>query len=135
MRREPESSTILPAALLIGALACYMIGAGYKLDSPMKLSLLIAAVVLAQASFAADKLCLKSGNIDQIRMTGIDTAVATDRAHHSFDIVFIAACSARHPNVHFVLKPELMPSCVGPGTALPTNREGPCVAKKVTPRT
>lgn len=99
-----------------------------------KLTCLLAALLFSQAAAAREQLCLKSDSVDQIRMKGDATAVATDRQHRAFDIVFIAACGARHPNVFFVLKPELMPSCFGPGTALSTNREGPCVVKSVTPR-
>lgn len=97
----------------------------------MKLMLLVAVAAFTQASFADDKTCLRTDNIDQIRMTGSDTAVATDRTHRAYDIVFGKGCGARHPNVFFIIKPDFLPTCITPGTILPTNREGNCLVKKV----
>ncbi len=97
----------------------------------MKLTYLFAAMLFAQSSIAADTVCLRTDNIDQIRMTGPTTALATDKQKRKFDIVFIAACGARNPDVFFVVKPDFLPSCVRAGTALPTNTEDVCVAKTV----
>lgn len=99
----------------------------------MKLTYLMAAVLFAEASLAADTACLRADNIDQIRMTGAATALATDKQKQTFDITFVGSCGARHRNVFFVLRPESLPTCVAAGTALPTNSEGVCVAKTVTP--
>ncbi len=95
----------------------------------MKLAYLLAVVALAQASVAAE--CLRADAVDQIRMTGPATALATDRRDHRFDVTFVAPCGARHANVFFIVKPEFLPTCISAGTALPTNREGVCVVKAV----
>lgn len=100
----------------------------------MKLTCLIAAALLAEASVAADTACLRADNIDRIRMTGAATALATDKQKRSFDITFVGACGARHANVFFIVRPDFLPTCVAAGTALPTNIEGVCVAKTVKPR-
>lgn len=100
----------------------------------MKLTYLIAAAVFAEASVAADTSCLRTDNIAQIRMTGAATALATDKHKRSFDITFVGACGARHPNVFFIVRPDFLPTCVSAGTALPTNTEGVCVAKTVKQR-
>jgi hypothetical protein len=100
----------------------------------MKLTCLLAAALFAQVSVAADTACLRADNIAQIRMTGTATALATDKQKRHFDITFVGACSARHPNVFFVVRPDFLPTCIAAGTALPTNTEGVCVAKAVKPR-
>lgn len=95
----------------------------------MKLAYLLAVVLFAKASVAAE--CLRADAVDHIKMTGPATALATDRRDHRFDVTFVAPCGARHANVFFVMKPESLPTCISAGTALPTNREGVCVVKTV----
>jgi hypothetical protein len=99
----------------------------------MKMTYLLAAALFAEASVAADTACLRADNIDQIRMTGAATALATDKQKRRFDITFVGACGARHPNVFFVVRPDFLPTCISAGAALPTNTEGACLAKTVKP--
>lgn len=95
-------------------------------------TVLLTAPFLAGAANAADAACLRSDTIESVKMMGEATATATDRQKRHYDITFVGPCGARHQNVFFILKPESLPLCIGPGTGLKTNSEGVCVVKTVT---
>lgn len=97
----------------------------------MKRECMMAAALFAQASLAGGASCLRGDDIDRIKMTGAATAVMTDKKHHSFDIAFVGPCGKDNPNTYFVVRPDMMPACVTPGTAFRTNRAGVCVVKAV----
>ncbi len=97
----------------------------------MRARWLIALAACAQASLAGTTVCLKSDSVGQIRMTGTSTARAMDRDRHTFHLTFMGPCGARHQNVFFVMKPDFMPACIKPGTALPTDSEGVCVVTEI----
>ncbi len=99
----------------------------------MKALSLVVVALFAQSSFAGE-VCLRADKIDQIRMTGDATAIATDRNGHVFDLTFVAACGARQPNAFFIIKPEFLPACIAKGVALPTHKQGPCVVKTAKAR-
>lgn len=92
---------------------------------------LLAALVLPVAAHAGDE-CLRGDSLGRITMTTPFQAKATDTSGRKYDITFVAPCGARHQNVYFVTNPDKLPTCLKPGTALPTNAEGPCMVKAVT---
>ena len=97
-------------------------------------TVLLGLACFAAAANAADTVCLRGDNIDHVTMISASTAKASDRDHRLFDISFVGPCGARHQNVFFILKPESLPTCIIPGTAFPTNKEGVCVVKTVGAR-
>jgi hypothetical protein len=97
-------------------------------------AVLLTSAFFANAASAAEAVCLRGDSIDRVKMVGEATAAASDRQNRQFDITFVAPCGARHQNVFFILKPESLPVCIIPGTALKTNTEGVCVVKSISPR-
>lgn len=92
---------------------------------------MLCLVAVAGNAAAMDEPCLKGDKISSVTMVTADKALVTDRQNGRFELTFVGACGARHQNVFFVLRPESLPVCIGPGTALATNKDGVCVVKTI----
>jgi hypothetical protein len=96
------------------------------------LSLLFAFGLTGIATGAqAAEACVRVDRVQQISMTGTDTASLHDKDGNVYGITFSAPCGARHSGVFFVLHWENMPTCIGKGVNLPTNSEGVCLIKSL----
>ncbi len=90
----------------------------------------LGLIAVSNGASAADA-CLRADRLAQITMTGTDTAAARGKDGKTYTLQFTAPCGARHNGVFFVLHTKDMPTCIGAGAFLPTNREGACEVKTI----